>query len=235
MKTETKVTIGILAVTAVIIFGGINLFKGSIVPEGPKDYSKYINTGLELDKTKISRDYNPKIAGSGVSTSTASSTLIRVTEFLDYECPACATSGEALTKALLIKYGSNIIITRKIFPIHGQGSVDIARIVLASQTLGSETYQAVHSKVFETQSEWMILGKKEREGYVKKLIVDMGIDYDKLFTESQDKKYVDQITQDKQDGTDLGIKATPSFIIENHTRITGGLPLDEISKYIDIK
>jgi protein-disulfide isomerase len=235
MKTETKVTIGILAVTAVIIFGGITLFKGSIVPEGPKDYSKYINTGLELDKTKISRDYNPKIAGSSVSTSTASSTLIRVTEFLDYECPACATSGEALTKALLIKYGSNIIITRKIFPIHGQGSVDIARIVLASQTLGNETYQAVHSKVFETQSEWMILGKKEREGYVKKLIVDMGIDYDKLFTESQDEKYVDQITQDKQDGTDLGIKATPSFIIENHTRITGGLPLDEISKYIDTK
>lgn len=235
MKTETKVTIGILAATAIIIFGGISLFKGSIVPQGTQDYSKYINTGLELDKTKVSRDYNPKITGTSVSTTTASTTLIQVTEFLDYECPACASAGEPLVKALLLKYGSNIVVTRKIFPVHGQASVDIARVVLASQILGSEVYQSVHSKVFETQREWAVLGKKDREEYIKKLIVDMGVDYDKVFAESQDKKYVDQITQDKQDATELGIKATPSFIIGNHTRITGGLPLDEITKYIDSK
>jgi protein-disulfide isomerase len=235
MKTETKVTIGILAATAIIIFGGITLFKGSIVPEGPKDYSQYVNTGLDLDKTKVSRDYNPKIVGSEISTSTASTTPIQITEFLDYECPACATNGETLVKALLLKYGSNIVVTRKIFPVHGQASVDIARVVLASQILGSEVYQSIHSKVFETQREWAILGKKDREDYIKKIIVDMGFDYDKIFAESQDQKYVDQIMQDKQDATDLGIKATPSFIIGNHTRITGGLPLDEIVKYIDMK
>lgn len=233
MKTETKVTIGIFAATAIIIFGGITLYKGSVVPEGPKDYSKYVNTGLELDKIKVSRDYNPKITGVSLSTSTASTTLIRVTEFLDYECPACATNGEPLVKALLLKYGSNIVVTRKIFPVHGQASVDVARVVLASQILGSEVYQSIHTKVFETQQKWAVLGKKDREEYVKKLIVDMGVDYDKVFAESRDQKYVDQVTQDKQDAMDLGIKATPSFIIRNNTRITGGLPFDEITKYID--
>jgi protein-disulfide isomerase len=54
-------------------------------------------------------------------------------------------------------------------------------------------------------------------------------------SESQDKKYDEQIAQDKADATVLGITATPSFIIGNHTRITGGLPLDEITKYIDSK
>lgn len=235
MKTETKVTIGILAVTAVIIFGGITLFKGSIVPQGPQDYSKYVNTGLELDKAKISRDHNPKISKNGLVLATTTLNKINITEFLDYECPACATNGESLTKELLAKYGENITITRKIFPVHGQPSIDVARIVLASQTLGGDIYQKIHTKVFETQNQWAILGKKDRADFIKKLIVDMGVDYDKLFTESQNQKYVDQIMQDKQDATDLGIKATPSFIIENHTRITGGLPLEEIVKQIDIK
>lgn len=235
MKTETKVTIGILAVTAVIILAGITLFKGNETSTGPQDYSRYVSTGLDLDKTKVSRDFNPKIKGTDISSSTASTTVIEITEFLDYECGACATAGEPLVKALLEKYGSNIVVTKKIFPVHGQASVDIARIVLASQIFGSEIYQAVHSKVFETQNSWARLGKKDRENYVKKLIIDMGIDYDKLFTESQDKKYADQIAQDKQDAMDLGINATPSFIIGNHTRITGGLPLNEIVKYIDSK
>lgn len=238
MKTETKVTIGILAITAIIIFGGITLFKGNMTSEIPQDYSKYVNTGLELDKTKISREYNPKITGAPVdtnSTNTSTSTPIQITEFLDYECPACATNGEALTRSILEKYGSNVIVTRKIFPVHGQSSIDIASIVLASKIFGNEVYENVHTKIFEKQNEWMILGKKDRETYIKKLIIDLGIDYDKLFAESQDKKYTEQITQDKQDATDLGIRATPSFIIGNHTRITGGLPFNEIVKYIDMK
>lgn len=233
MKTETKVTIGILVITAMIIFGGITLFKGKSIDQGPKDYSKYIETGLSLDKTKIIRDYNPKTTGTNIKN--ASSTKINVTEFLDYECPACATNGESITKSLLAKYGDQITITRKIFPVHGQPSVDIGRLVLASQIFGDEVYQSIHQKVFETQADWAILGKKDRGEFFKKLIIDLNVDYDKLFTESQNQKYVDQIAQDKQDATDLGIKATPSFIIENHTRITGGLPLDVLIKYIDTK
>ena len=65
--------------------------------------------------------------------------------------------------------------------------------------------------------------------------MDLGIDYDKLYTESTNEKYPAQIAQDKQDALDLGITATPSFVIENHTKITGGLPVEEIVKYIDNK
>ncbi len=235
MKTETKVIIGISILTLAILVGGIAFFNGKADTQNAQDYSKYVETGLNLDMTKLFRDYNPKIQGPASASSTASSTPIHITEFLDYECPACAANGEALTKQLLAAYGSRITITRKIFPIHGQGSIDVGRLVLASQIFGGETYQNVHMKVFETQGEWAILGKGERDEYLKKLIVDLGVDYDKLLAESKDKKYDEQIAQDKQDANDLGINATPSFVIENHTRITGGQPLDVISKYIDMK
>lgn len=235
MTTETKVIGGISLLTVLIIFGGIFFFNKNSVNKTPGDFSQYINTGLSLDALKVSRPENPKITGVENASSTASSTKISVTEFLDYECPACATNGEVLTKQLLAMYGDRITITRKIFPVHGQGSIDSARLVLASQIFGGDVYEKVHAKFFETQGQWAVLGRPDRAEFFKKVIVDLGIDYDKLLAESQDKKYDAQIAQDKQDAADLGIKATPSFIIGNHTRITGGLPLAEISKIIDGK
>ncbi|MBC7982148.1 thioredoxin domain-containing protein [Candidatus Parcubacteria bacterium] len=234
MTTETKVIGGISIVTVLIIIGGIFMFNGNAGNKAAAgDYSKYTETGLTLDATKIVRDFNPKVTGQPTASSTASSTKITITEFLDYECPACATNGEVLTKQLIAQYGDRIVITRKIFPVHGQGSIDSGRIVLASQALGGAAYQALHSKMFETQSEWTILGKPDRDAFFKKMIIDLGLDYEKLYAESQNKKYEEQIAQDKQDANDLGIKATPSFIIGTSTRITGGLPLEAFSKYID--
>mgnify|MGYP000875103903 CR=1 FL=1 len=233
MRTETKIVTAILAFTAIVIFGGILVVKNNFANQNaPQDYSKYIETGLNLDKTKIARDYNPKITGSGTSTAT---TTVHITEFLDYECPACATNGEIITKALLATYGPNITITRKIFPIHGQASIDVASLILASQVLGGDAYQKIHTKVYEEFSSWSILGKKDKDEYLKKLIIGLGYDYEKILAESKNEKYTKQIAQDKQDAVDLGIKATPSIVIENHTRITGGLPLEELSKYIDGK
>ncbi len=229
MKTETKIVTSILAFTALIIFGGILIVKNNFKEQNNNDYSKYIETGLQLDQTKIARDYNPKITGYSSTTST---TTIRITEFLDYECFACAKSGEMLTKVLLNKYGSNIIITRKIFPLHGQASIDVASIVLASQILGNKAYQDIHAKVYEEFDSWSRLGKKEKDDYLKKLIINLGYDYEKILAESKNEKYKKEIEQDKQDAISLGVKATPTFIIENHTRITGGIPPEEMYKYI---
>ncbi len=237
MKTETKVIIGISLFTILVMVGGVYMFNGKATtnPSDNGDYSQYIDTGLTLDATKVTRDHNPKILGqgNGTASTTASSTKITVTEFLDYECPACAANGEVLIKQLLAKYGDRITITRKIFPIHGQGSIDSARLVLAAQAVSGESYQTLHTKFFETQSQWAILGKDDRQEFFKKIITDAGINYDVLYAESQNKKYDEQIAQDKQDANDLGIKATPSFVIGTHTRVTGGLPLDTISRIID--
>ncbi len=238
MTTETKIIGGISLLTLLIIVGGIFLFNSNKTNNIPGDYSRYINTGLSLDISKLSRPENPKITGaaknaSSTELSAASSSKILITEFLDYECPACAVNGEMLTKQLLETYGDRVIITRKIFPVHNQGSIDSARLVLASQIFGGDIYEKVHAKFFETLAQWSILSRDDRTEFFKKIIVDLGVDYDKLLVESQDKKYDEQIAKDRQDALDLEVKATPTFIIGNHTRITGGLPLAEFVKYID--
>ena len=237
IQTETKVMGSILALTLVVIIGGVVLFNKNNpkTSSAPGDYSQYIEKSLILDSNKVARDYNPRIVGPKSLTQATTTSKITVTEFLDYECPACATNGEPIVRNLLAHYGDNITIIRKIFPVHGQPSIDVGRLVLASQIFGLETYEKIHTKMFETQKQWAILGKDDRDAFIKKLIIELGVDYDKLLTEANTDKYLSQIQQDKQDATDLGIKATPSFVVNGTIRITGGLPINEFYKVIDSK
>jgi protein-disulfide isomerase len=237
-STETKITILISVLTVVVIGGGIFLFNKSNSNSGPQDYSQYIEKNVTLDQTKLNRDYSPKVTGdkkddAKTASSTATSTPIAITEFLDYECPACAASEVPLVEGLLKTYGDRLTITKKIFPIHGQGSLDVGVLVLASQIFGGNIYQQLHTQVFATQQQWEILGKDDRDAFLKKLIVGLGIDYDKLVAESKNQKYLDEIAQDKQDALDLGIQATPSFIINGKIRVTGGLPLQTMIDTVD--
>lgn len=235
VSTETKVTLGILAVTALIIIGGLMMFKSNGSSSGTDQYSKYIQTGLNFSKDKVAPAGNPRIVGTGKGTAprTASSTPIEIIEFMDYECPACATNGEVITQQLLATYGDRLTITRRIYPVHGEGSIEVARMVLAAQSVSKEAYEKLHTQVYTTQSTWAPLGKTERIGFFKKLTADLGLNYDMLVAEGKKPTYAGQIDADKAAAAELGIRATPSFMIGGHTRITGGLPVDAFAQYID--
>lgn len=241
ISTETKVAFGILALTAGIIITGITLFKNSGAGAGKtlseETVMKNIDTNIAFNKEAVSPAANPKITGTGKGTATTStSTLpIEVTEFLDYECPACAVQGEYITKKLLELYGSRVVITRRIFPVHGAGSIEIGRMVLAAQETSPEAYQNLHTKVMETQSTWAPLGTKDRVTFFRKLTAGLGLDYDKLVADGKTSKYASQIDQDKSDAVDLGIRATPSFIINYKTRFTGAIPPQYLEKFVDVR
>lgn len=233
ITTETKVAIGILAVTVIIIAVGLSLFKGVQPGTLSEDtVMKNIATGLTLDKNKVAPIANPKITGTTATKISTSTAKIEVTEFMDYECPACAVQGEALVKMLVATYGERITITRRIFPVHGAPAIEVARMVLAAQDTSAEAYQNLHAKVLENQSTWAILGTKEREGYFRNLTKDLGLDYDALVALGK-SKYAAQVDTDKADALDLNVRATPSFIINNSTLITGGVPFEYFERYID--
>ncbi len=236
VTTETKVALGILALTVAIIFGGITVFKknaGSVSTGIEKNISQYIQTDIAFNTDKVSPAVNPKITGTTATDKGTSTTPIVVTEFMDYECPACATNGEPIVKELLATYGPRITITRRVFPVHGEPSIKVARMVLAAQEISNEAYQNLHAKVFETQNSWAILGEADRPAFFKKLTADLGLDYDMLIKTGNTEKYARQIDQDKADALELGIKATPSFIINNNTRVTGGVPVSYLKEYLE--
>jgi protein-disulfide isomerase len=235
VSTETKVTISILAITLAVIIVGLMTFKGSLGGSGDiaDNIGEYVQTDLNFTKDKVAPAGNPHITGTTATYTGTSTNPIEITEFMDYECPACATNGEALVKQMLSTYGSRITITRRIFPVHGAPAVEVARMVLASQSVSNDAYQKLHAKVLETQTSWAPLGKTERVGFFKKLTSDLGLDYDSLVALGKTAKYAGQIDVDKAAAVELGLKATPSFIINNTTRVTGSVPLEYLVKYID--
>ncbi len=234
ITTETKVALGILAVTAIIITIGLTMFKG--VSTGgtlsEDTVMKNISTGLTLDPNVVAPAVNPKITGTTATKVSTSTTPIVVTEFMDYECPACAVQGEALVKMLVETYGNRITVTRRVFPVHGAPAIEVARMVLAAQETSNEAYQNLHTKVLETQSTWSRYGTQERVGFFRNLTKDLGLDYDKLVADGKNK-YAAQIDADKAAALDLNVRATPSFIINNSTLITGGVPFEYFERYID--
>jgi protein-disulfide isomerase len=231
VTTETKVTIGILVITLILLVVGITTFKGSINGDPAKDLAQYIQTDLHFDPAKVAPVGRPQVTGTS-TTASASSSIIRVTEFMDYECPACASVGEPLVKQMIDTYGKRIIITRRIFPVHGEPAVEVARMVLASQNISPEAYQKLHNKVFETQESWAPLGKAERVAFFRNLTKDLGLNYDTLVAIGK-SQYAKQIDEDKAAAVDLGIRATPSFIINNTTRVTGGIGMEYIKDYFE--
>jgi len=239
ISTETKVAFGILALTAGIIVTGLMVFKSTGQSTGLTEETvmKNIDSGLVFNKDRVNPTGNPKVQGVGKGTATTSTSTapIEVVEFLDYECPACATQGEAITKQLLALYGDRLTITRRVFPVHGQPSIEVARMVIASQESGSEAYQKLHAQVLATQNTWAPLGTKDREIFFTKLTQELGLDYSKLVADGKTDKYARQIDTDKADALELGIRATPSFVINNVTRITGGVPAEYFAKYVDIR
>lgn len=233
MTTETKVALGILAVTIIIIAVGLSLYKAPASGTLSEDtVMRNIATDLKLDANKVAPAGNPRITGTTATKVSSSTSKIEVTEFMDYECPACAVQGEALVRMLLATYGDRITITRRIFPVHGQPAIEIARMVLAAQDTSPEAYQALHAKVLETQSTWSRLGTSERVGYFKNMATELGLDYDSLVAIGK-SKYAAQVDADKADALDLNVRATPSFIIGTSTLITGGVPFEYFERYID--
>lgn len=242
MPTETKVALGILALTAGIIITGITIFKNNPIFQSGSGLTeetvmKNVDTGLTFTQEQVAPQGNPKITGTGSGTATTSTSTapIQITEFLDYECPACAVQGEYITQKLLDIYGSRVTITRRVFPVHGQPSIEIARMVLAAQEYGPEQYQKLHAKVFETQNTWARYGTTERQGFFKNLTAELGMNYDKLVADGKQDKYAGQIDADKTAAIQLGIRATPSFIINGVTRFTGAIPVEYFERFVDVR
>ncbi|MES2623127.1 MAG: DsbA family protein, partial [Patescibacteria group bacterium] len=71
--------------------------------------------------------------------------------------------------------------------------------------------------------------------FFTKLTKDLGLDYDKLVADGKTAKYAGQIDRDQAAAVEFGIRATPSFIVNNSVRITGGVPFEYFTRYIDAK
>ena len=147
---------------------------------------------------------------------------IKVTEFIDFQCFACAY-GAAYLKETIKKHPEAIQVEVKHFPLqmhrHGLSSSRYAEC--AARQGGFWPFQDM---LLARQGNWMRL--VDADPAFLRIADDSGLDEKKLEACLKDYTVDEAIEKNKEEGKVLGIKSTPTYFI-NGKMVVGGKSLEE--------
>lgn len=189
MKTETKILGIILILTAVVLFGGIFLLSRS----SPKNSTE--TSTLQIDYTK----------GQKIGSDSAK---VKLVEFSDFECPACAAVEPYLVK--IRSGGSDVQFIYRHFPLpQHKWARPAANLAEIAEEKGK--FWEMHDKIFETQSEWSKM--TDATAFFLDLAKGLGLDENKVKQALEKNEFGSKIDADLAEGRRLGVNSTPSFFL----------------------
>lgn len=151
--------------------------------------------------------------------------------FSDYRCPFCALFSQTLEPQLVDKYVNPGVlrIEWRDFPIFGDESIRAAVAGRAAGIQGkfwefnSTLYAAAPDKGHPSYSDAQLIAFAEQAG-----VADMA----RFTADLDDPELATLVQEDFEQGADLGVPATPSFIINGYP-LRGAQPLTEFEQLID--
>ncbi len=168
-------------------------------------------------------------SGSGGSSSSANSNIpidendivlgnpdgkVTVVEFVDLQCPACASFNEAIFSRVWRIISQDTRWVFKNFPlrsIHPYAQL-AAEYSTAAHLQGK--YVEYHDLIFQRQSEWSNLSS---EGQVEEKFIEyataLGLDIEKLKTDAASRSVKEKIQLDVELGDRIGVNSTPSVFL----------------------
>lgn len=193
MTTETKLLGIILIATVVLLFGGVFLLtrKGSSqAVEGASvvqiDYSKGQKIGTDSAKVKL-------------------------VEFSDFQCPACADA-QPFVKKLKDAYPNQIQVIYRYFPL-SQHPFGRQTAYLAQASAEQGKFWQIHDKLFETQAQWFGLNSTEATAFFLDLAKQIGLDEGSVKQAMEDPAVKIKIDDDIAEGRQIGVNSTPTFYL----------------------
>lgn len=204
MSTETKVVTGIVLATLLIIIGGIFAIG--------KQGSTAQNLNLK-----------PELVDRADAPRTGTSTKVVITEFADFQCPACAALSPQLER-LLETDGDKFTLVYRNFPLH-QYSYESAAAALAAGEQGK--FFEMGRKLYDNQDEWSA-PSANRTAIFEKYAQELGLNMDKFKASVQDPKHKESVDRDRRDATTMGINSTPTLIINGTQAVRGALPYEQL-------
>lgn len=196
MKTETKVLGATLILTAVLLFGGIFFLSRS-------------SNNNTSNSNIVQIDYSK---GQKIGTGSAK---VKLVEFSDFQCPACAAVEPYLEK-LRSTYPDQLQLIYRHFPLpqHKFGRL-AANLAEAAGEEGK--FWEIHKKLFETQEQWS--GLTEPTAFFLGLARELGLNEDKVKQALEEDAFKAKIDDDVAEGYRLRINSTPTFFLNGQKLI----------------
>ena len=183
----------------------------------PKDVSIPANVTVLAADTAGFRGY---VLGSN-------SAKIEITEYADFQCPACGTFDVLqfdVVKRQLIDSGLVRYRYRDFpLPIHPHSRVASHAVACAND---QGKFWEMKAQIYNRQADWSRL--RSAAGYFSDLAGQVGVNrvqYDQCM---QSAKYAGRIEASLQEGTKLGVGSTPTFLIDGRL-YPGALSSDSLA------
>ncbi len=192
------ITLAIIATILFVVFAVLN----------PSNDSKPSDNA---DKPKVvANDAQKAQMKQGNSKGNMASKVV-VTEFGDFQCPACANVEEILKQSVWPQYGEKVGFVFKHFPLTQIHKNALSSAYASEAAAVQGKFWEMHDILYAKQTEWSELAdpQSKYEGYASQL----GLDVAKFKQDMKSKATKDKVENDKKLGEDLKLPGTPSFFV----------------------
>jgi protein-disulfide isomerase len=194
MKGETKLFIGIIAVTVAII-----AVAALFLNQKP--------SGTSSDQTKVAASILVREDSNKISTKSATITLV---EFGDFQCPACG-SYFPVVKQITNEFHDQMNFVFRNFPLsQHQYAIPAAKAAEAAGKQGK--YWEMFDVLYEKQTEWS--ASPNAQTLFSQYAQSLGLNVDQWKKDLADGAIQTKIDADQQDGNSVGVNATPTFYLD---------------------
>lgn len=190
--------------TSIILWSFITLFVGGTIAMMVALASK--NPGTQ----NASGEVKAPDAGDWTKGAPLTEAKVVLTEYGDFECPACGMY-QPLVKRLSEEF-KNLTIVFRHFPLTQHPNARIAS--QAAEAAGQQgKFWEMHDMLFENQSFWS--GSKTAEAIFLTYAERIGLNAEQYKADFNSAKVKDAITADYQSGLAGQINGTPTFFLNN--------------------
>lgn len=175
-----------------------------------------------LSKGRLTADAKAKVKGDNDAP-------LKITEFIDFQCPACA-KGAMYLKAEMQRHPGLIRLQLKHFPLqmHRHGFLSAQYAECAAE---QGKFWAMHDLLLARQSNWKRLDNP-RPAF-DQMVNEARIDERQLQACIKSGRADKIIQQNKTEGSDRGVRSTPAYFV-NEKMVVGKKSLElEIKQYLE--
>jgi protein-disulfide isomerase len=181
--------------------------EGKLIMDAVNKYQAEERAQRTAGATKLLKDpeirdaieNDPEVAFAGPEDSTRV-----VTEFFDYNCPACKMQYKALAEVMKKDKGIKVVFHE--YPIFGAQSDTNSKIGLGVWNVAPKKYLAFHEKMMSTEGR-----TNEEQAY--RIVKDIGVNVAKVKAYVASQEAQEALQKSKSLGQKLGIQGTPSLVI----------------------
>jgi protein-disulfide isomerase len=163
----------------------------------------------KMNASSLVREHSPKAGNEDAR--------VTIVEFFDPACGTCRLF-HPIVKDILRDNPEKVNLVVRYLPLH-PGSEDVVKILEAARLQGKfwETLEAAYA----TQGQWAINHQAHPELFWRS-ISHIGLDPEQVSRDMQSQAVSQNVQQDVEDGTTLGVNKTPGFFVNGKPLIEFG-------------